>query len=616
MERMERSRYLSTCRLLLTSALVVGGATIVVRVQDGQQPAPIFKSRINVVRVDVSVTGRHDEPVADLQASDFEVVEDGVLQTVETVQFVRLDGSRTSDLEDSLEIRSPEHAALEAARDDVRVFAIFLDDYHIDKKPDVTLRVRRALKDFVGQFAANDLIAVMDPLTPLSHLRFTRSQEDLRRRMGEFEGRRGELHPVRSALEEGQLAVRDVWEVRGGVTLSALHALVTHLGGLREGRKSVLFVSQGPLMGPLGGSNEERLKDVLQAANRGNVTIHVFDPRPFGSGPFGGADVLQRLSRETGGRAIVNFNEPSKRLAQVIGDASAYYLLGYTPVRDLADGKFHRIDVKVRRPGVRVLARRGYWAPTEEEMNPSVVSETREPGLSEALSELVEPLGGRAVDVWIGASRGPNALTRLTVSWEPTGRTMPKRPSRLTIERVLDAGRGSVETRSIASGQDASAETTTTFDVEAATEIVLRLTAEAADGSVIDKWDQTMTVPALDGRMLALGTPRFLRARSAFEAHAMREHDPTPAASRRFRVTDRVVVEVECYGDQSSTTSARLLNAKGQALMELMALRVAAGKARFPLPLSSLAPSTYVLRIDAQSGTESVQHRTAFRIVP
>jgi VWFA-related protein len=604
-------------RLLVIGAFVVGAATTGVRVQDGQQPSPIFKTRINVVRVDVSVTGRHDEPVADLQASDFEVVEDGVLQAVETLQFVRLDGSRTSDLEESLEIRSPEHAALEAARDDVRVFAIFLDDYHIDKKPDITLRVRRALKEFVRQFAANDLIAVMDPLTPLSHLRFTRSQDDLLRRMGEFEGRRGELHPVRSALEEGQLALRDVWEVRGGVTLSALDALVTHLGGLREGRKSVLFVSQGPFMGPIGGPNDDRLKDVLQAANRGNVTVHVFDPRPFGNAPLGGADVLQRLSRETGGRAIVNSNEPTKRLAQVIGDASAYYLLGYTPVRDMADGKFHRIEVKVRRPGVRVLARRGYWAPTEEEMNPAVVSETHEPGLSDALSELVVPLGGRAVDVWIGASRGPDALTRLTVSWEPTGRTTSKRPTRLFVERLLDAGRGSVEARSIARGQDASIDTTATFDVEADTEMVLRLTAEAADGSVIDKWDQTITVPALDGQVLALSTPRFLRARSAFEAHAMRDQDPTPAASRRFRVTDRVVVEVECYGgDESPTLAARLLNGKGQPLMELTVPRVAAGKTRFNLPLSSLAPSTYVLRIEAQAGAETVQHRTAFQIVP
>src|SRR2546423_1673302 len=88
----------ASSRLVVIGAFIVGAATTVVRVQDGQQPSPIFKAKINVVRVDVSVTGRHDEPVADLQPSDFEVVEDGVLQVVETLQFVRLDGSRTSDL--------------------------------------------------------------------------------------------------------------------------------------------------------------------------------------------------------------------------------------------------------------------------------------------------------------------------------------------------------------------------------------------------------------------------------------------------------------------------------------------------------------------------------------
>jgi VWFA-related protein len=587
-------------------------------VQDLQQPTPVFRTGVNIVRVDVSVTGRRDQPLADLQASDFEVIEDGVLQTVDTIQFVRLDGSRTSDLEESLEIRSPEHALLEAARDDVRVFAIFLDDYHIDKRPEITLRLRRALKDLVREFRANDLIAVMDPLTPLSHLRFTRSQHDLLGRMGEFEGRRGEMYPVRSVLEEGQLGLRDIWEVRGSVTLSALEALVTRLGGLRDGRKSVLFVSQGPSMGPIGGPNEDRLKDVLQAANRGNVTIHVFDPRPLGTSPLGGADVLQRLYRETGGRAIVNANEPRKRLTQIIGDASAYYLLGYTPLRDMADGKFHRIEVKVRRPGARVLARRGYWAPTEEEMNPVVVAEAPDPGLTEALSELVEPLGGRAVAVWIGASRGSDALTRLTVTWEPTGPTARKRPTRLIVERVAGPGAGSEAAHAIASGHDPSAATSATFDVEADREIVLRLTAEAADGSVIDRWDQPLRVPAFTGQTLALSTPRFLRARSAFEAHAMREHDPTPAASRRFRVSDRVVVEVECYGggDESPTLSARLLNARGHQLIELSVPRATAGKTRFGLPLSSLAPSTYVLRIDARSGAVAVQDRTAFQIVP
>jgi VWFA-related protein len=611
----------SSSRAALVPLVIVFAAMPAGRAQDPQQPAPTFKAKVNLVRVDVSVNGRNDEPLADLQASDFEVEEDGVLQKIETLQFVRLDGTRTSDLEESLEIRSPEHAALEAARDDVRLFAIFLDDYHIDKRPEITLPLRRALKHFVQQFGPNDLIAVMDPLTPLSHLRFTRSRDDLLLRMSEFEGRRGELFPVKSVLEEAQLTRRNVWELRGGVSLSALGALVTHLGGLREGRKSVLFVSQGPPLGRLNGPNEDRLEDVLQAANRGNVTIHVFDPRPLGRGVFGGADVLRRLSDETGGRAIVNMNTPSERLPQIIADASAYYLLGYTPARDLADGKFHRIEVNVKRRGMRLLARRGYWAPTEKEMNPTVTEAPVEPGLREAISELAEPKSGRVVDVWIGASRGPGALTRLTVSWEPTERAGTKRPTRLTVEPLRsEEDTASADTRSIASGPGATdAPATAELDVEAGVELVLRFAALAADGTVLDQWDQSLTAPVLSGDKLAIGTPRFLRARSAFEAHAIRGgQDPPPAASRRFRATDRVIVEVECYAaeEQSTVVSAQLLNGKGETLIELGVLPAAGGKTRFSLPLSSLAPSTYVLRLDARAGEYEVQQRIAFQIVP
>ena len=82
-------------------------------------------------------TGRNDDPVTDLQASDFVVTEDEIPQTVETVQFVRLDGQRKVDNGESLEIRGHDARPLvEAAKEDVRLFAIFLDDYHIDRAPD------------------------------------------------------------------------------------------------------------------------------------------------------------------------------------------------------------------------------------------------------------------------------------------------------------------------------------------------------------------------------------------------------------------------------------------------------------------------------------------------
>ncbi len=327
---------------------------------DPAQPTPIFRTGVNLVRVDVSVTDRDGAAIGDLQPADFEILEDGVAQTAETVQFLHLDGQQTPGSLESLDIRSQEHAKLEATRDDVRIFAIYFDEYHVDKAPAITLPMREALKTFVEQLGPTDLVAIMDPLTPLSALKFTRNRRELLDRVKTFEGRRGIYVPVRSVLEEAQLTQRNVGELRAGVSLSAMNALVTYLGGLREGRKSVLFVSQGPPVGGFGNGLRERLDEALQSANRANVTINVFDPRPLGSAPFGGADALFRMAHETGGRRVVNTNAPEKDLTRVIGDASAYYLVGYTPARDFADGKFHRIEVRVKRRGARVESRRGY----------------------------------------------------------------------------------------------------------------------------------------------------------------------------------------------------------------------------------------------------------------
>jgi VWFA-related protein len=399
----------------------------------GQPEQPIFRAGAELVRVDVSVTGRNDEPVTDLQASDFVVTEDEIPQTVETVQFIRLDGQRKVDNGESLEIRGTSQALVEAAKDDVRLFAIFLDDYHIDRHPTITIPLRRALESFVEQLQPTDLVVLMDPLTTLDSLRYTRDKQQLLERIQKFEGRRGELFPVRSAVEEAQLTQRNVWELRAGVSLSALEAIITHFGGIREGRKSVLFVSQGPPVGMPGSVNYPRLEAALQAANRGNVTVHVLDPRPLGSAPFGGAEALRRLASETGGRAIVNTNSPEAGLKDVMADASAYYLIGYAPTRQLSDGKFHRINVRVKRSGVRVTARRGYWAPTEAETNPEPAPPP-DPALAGALRELVAPgaaSGGpdrRVIELWVGSEPADYGLATVRVAWE-------------VVNRVADDGR-------------------------------------------------------------------------------------------------------------------------------------------------------------------------------
>jgi len=102
-----------------------------------------------------------------------------------------------------------------------------------------------------------------------------------------------------------------------------------------------------------------------------------------------------------------------------------------------------------------------------------------------------------------------------------------------------------------------------------------------------------------------------------YEARALdRGVEPPPAASRDFRKTDRVIVDVECYAEAAPVFTAELLNGRGERLTDLDASTITAGRARVALPLSSVAPGTYVLRLQARAGGHRAVQRSAFRVIP
>ena len=599
-------------RLVLVLLLT---AAVAAQEQAPPPQQPIFRAGTDLVRVDVTATTNGDEPVADLQAADFEITEDDVPQSVETLKFLRVDGTRQSNLDEPLEIRSKEHALLEAARDDVRLFAIFLDDYHIDKRPEITLPLRETLTKFIKQLGPNDLVAIMDPLTTLYDVKYTRAKDELINRVRTFEGRRGEVFPVKSAIEEAQLTQRNWQELRAGVTLSALQALATQMGGLREGRKSILYFSQGPPLPP-SSPNEQRYRDAMEAANRGNVTIHVIDPRPLGSVGFGGANTLRRIAADTGGRAIVNTNDPTEQLEGVMADASAYYLLGYAPTRKGNDGKFHEIKVRVKRRGVRVTARRGYWAPTEKELTAAAEAAATpvNAALTGALAALSDSTNTRAVSVWTGFSKAEGDQTRVTFTWEANpGNT--DRPARLEIQPLDDAG-NPTQPAQLIGGAPGELPLTADFVMRPGRHRV-RFTVMTSTGDVVDRWVVARIVPDSTKHTVALSTPRFLRARNMIEFRAIEANpNAAPTASTRFGPTDRVLVELEVKVPDGQTPALKvdLLNAKGDVLRALDVPPVTGGKVRMPLPVNALANSTYILRVEGSAGPESSQQWVAFRV--
>ena len=259
------------------------------------------------------------------------------------------------DDDTSLPIRSPEHAAVEAARDDIRVFVIFWDEYHIGQFVPA-IRARDGAEHFVQPaFGPTDLVALMDQLTPTDAIRFTRDRRELADQVHKLRGRQGVYLPARSAVEEAQLYPRrDVEMLRAQVTATALESTIAFLGQIKEGRKSILFVSQ--TIGRAGrdahGHVHAGSTSAIQLANANNTTIYSFDPRGLDMN-VRPSDILQAWRTNTGGKQFSN-NEPALSLREVVKNASAFYLLGYRSAKNPADGKFHKIAVNVKRPGVEV----------------------------------------------------------------------------------------------------------------------------------------------------------------------------------------------------------------------------------------------------------------------
>jgi len=380
---------------------------------DGQ---PIFRTGINFVRVDVIVSDKNGNPVADLKPEDFEVVEQGRPQSIETFKLVSLDGGlMESTKQPPRQIRTDEDEESEAARDDVRLFAFFLDDYHV--RVETSMSARDQLARFVEtQLGPSDMVGMMAPLQATASVRMTRNHDAIMRGLQQFRGRKYDYTP-RNEFEEryAYYPAETVERIRNQVSMSAMKSLITHMGGLKEGRKALILVSEGysnmlppqlrdpvaampgmnnPNAGnPLAGTNslvedrasfsasmdlESDLRDLYDTANKNNVAIYAVDPRGLSAGEFGidqnigqsvdrqylnsTMETLRTLAINTDGRAIVNRNDLAMGMKQIVRDTSAYYLLGYNSTFTATDGKFHEIKVRVKRPGIQVRARKGYWA--------------------------------------------------------------------------------------------------------------------------------------------------------------------------------------------------------------------------------------------------------------
>lgn len=547
-----------------------------------QPEQPTFRAGINFVRVDTIVTDRQGQPVTDLTATDFEITEDGKPQTIETFRFVRVDSAAPVETQRSIRTRADEEAA--AANDNSRIFVFFLDDYHV--RLGNSMAARKPLVEFIRtNLGANDLLAVMHPLTPLDAVTLTRDHDSIVRTIERFQGRKYNYEP-KNATEQryANYPAETVERLRRQVSLSALQGLAVKLGALREGRKAVIVLSEGytamlppqlrdpvasmPGMGnaarrnPLIGENsiaedradmvgqmdvQQEMQEVFSAASRSNTALYTVDPRGLATGEFDISenvgtsrsnaslrqtqDTLRVLAEETDGRAIVNRNDLARAMKQIVADSSAYYLIGYSSTQAPQDGKFHEIKVRVKRPGTDVRARKGYWALSAADATrvTTVAKPGPPPAVGRALASISEPARGRLVRTWVGTSRGTDGKTRVTFVWEalpPTPGVKRETPTSVSLIAASTDGetyfRGEVpDPVTAAAAVAATTRPGATTTFEVPPGRLQLRMSINGAGGSIDSDDREVFVPDLTGAELGIGTPRVYIARTPREFQAI-----------------------------------------------------------------------------------------------
>jgi VWFA-related protein len=393
------------CRSMLASLLVLG---MLSTSGISQEPSGeyTFRSKTELVLVNVTVRDKSGNPVRDLKREDFTVLEDNKPQQVVSFDLENTDAVLSTAATEAALLRPAQPASANptpslATRPlkDRRLIILFFDLSSME--PDEIDQATTAAQTYVDkQMAAADLVAVVSLGSTLSvNQDFTSDRALLKQALQAFNLGAG------AGFEEGSTGTTEGTAETGGSftvddteynifntdrRLQALRSIADKLAQIDE-KKSLIYFSSG--MDRTGIENQSQLRSATNAAVRANMAIYTMDIRGLqalvpggeaqnaslrGTSPYSGKSVagqfdsnattqetLVTLAGDTGGRAFLDSNDFSRVFTGVQQDTSLYYLLGYHSTNPARDGRFRRITVRVNRPGVKIEFRRGYYAPAD-----------------------------------------------------------------------------------------------------------------------------------------------------------------------------------------------------------------------------------------------------------
>ena len=367
---------------------------------------PTFKSRVDLVTVDVSVLDSNGNPMPGLGRDDFTLRVDGQPRTIASVDYVtyappvvgtepaaggvpddarHVEGRVLVVAVDQRNIRRVEGgAALEAARRFVdtlgpadRVAAIGLDATGpIEFTPDHA-RVKRELGNLRGRAVAmptefpigiSEALGVADGSRGWLDRVVTRvCGQPLARvqRMERMAAEEGMRDPCPTHVEQQARALAHSVRHDGIQSVDSIKHLLRRLNDI-EGPKTLVLVSEGLIAEP----RLVDMTDVALLAQQARVTIYVVQPDVPAAeagedllSPTTADDVrargdgLARLAGVAGGTLLQLVGSDPHPFQRLLRETSGYYLLSFEPAPQDRDGATHRIAVDVRRPAVTVRAR-------------------------------------------------------------------------------------------------------------------------------------------------------------------------------------------------------------------------------------------------------------------
>ena len=344
--------------VLLTS---VPGAAV----QQAPQATAQFRSATDLVVFDVSVLDKDRRPVTGLTADDFTITERGTAKPIAT--FAEMKIASPAGVLPGWQRDMP----FDIESNDIgnrQLVVIYLADspwLFQSRTPMGSVDTIRIGHSIVDELGPSDLAAVVHASDPAHSQDFTTDRARLR-----------------AAVDRSTSSPRPLWPYWS----TGLKNVVDMLALVPDRRKTIYYVGPGADLDfsalppgktvhdvPFDSDSRSLLFDLQRtfgAAQRANVVIYTLDSagltvgaagKPGGIDPYRHRrDWLHILANETGGRAITNTNVPERSVPALFAENTSYYLIGFAPTEPL-DGKFRRLDIRVKGRDAEVRSRSGYY---------------------------------------------------------------------------------------------------------------------------------------------------------------------------------------------------------------------------------------------------------------